>query len=449
MAAKYRTEISDEKLHELYLQHGRDASKLAPMFGCAPSTIRTRVRKMLARVEAHPIAEPRDPELINRVAELLQRSNVDPNTIQRIRGLKLKSYGVAIKNAEGRIETEGLYSTSFQADPIGIDDLPKWPVVAPAPSITIQYLPPTVIALKGLRIEVVLPDSQIGYQRDLRTRQFDGNLETYELIPTHDEAALDLATQLVAFIQPDGLTHVGDLLDNSEFSKYLQVEQFFRTTQASVDRAHRWLCDLKSAMGARTDVSRKRFRIVDGNHDEKRIATFIQQNARAAFGLRPANTSPQDWPDLTMGHLLRYAELEIETCGMWPGSSTWLVEGENGLVVVHDPQNKTAWQASVISGHTHHRRENSFTVRTPFGQRSYTHHEIGCLCSLKQIADPRSIQRTRNPSDRGFVKDWQQGIAVVEILEATGQHRLDFIPFCEGIAMYQKCVFAALETKAT
>ena len=126
---------------------------------------------------------------------------------------------------------------------------------------------------------------------------------------------------------------------------------------------------------------------------------------------------------------------------MWPGSEAWLVEGNNGLVVVHDPKKKGFYQASVISGHTHHHRVESFTTRTPVGERTFTHYEIGCLASLDRIESRGSIQRTRVPSDRGFVSGWVQGIAVVEILEDTGQHRVSFVPIEDGTAIYEGQVF--------
>lgn len=392
---------------------------------------------------------------INRIAELLERSNIPVESLGNIEKVKVKSWGVHAKiktrDDKGKVVGEeivkdGLYSTNLVFSPAW-EDGPKWPVVQPAPPTVVKFTAPTVIVPKGLRVEVVHPDTQGGFQRVLDSREFDGKRESYILQPIHDERAIDVALQITAAIQPDGFTHVGDLLDNSEFSKYLQVEEFWRVTQASIDWGHGYLARVKSAVGAprrrNGKTIRKKLRLVDGNHDWKRLATYIQQNARAAFGLRPANSTPESWPDLSFPHLLRLDELGFEQCGMWPGSEAWLIEGRHALVVTHDPKKKGAYQASVIAGHTHQHREQTFTVRTPFGHETFTLYEIGCLCSLERAKTKGSIQRTRVPSDRGFVSEWTQGVTVVEILEDTGQHHVDFVPIDNGVAIYRGQRFAS------
>jgi len=391
-----------------------------------------------------------EADKLNQIKNLLDEANIPLDAIDKIDNVKIKS-GFHEGLTKGPDDEPVVTRLSSKNVTVMLspkwESGPAWPVVQPAKPATIKYTAPTIIVPRGLRIEVVHPDTQGGFQRVLDSREFDGHRESYILQAIHDEDAVDVALQLTAAIQPDGFTHVGDLLDMSEFSKYLQVEEFWRVTQESINWGHNYLANVKSAMGSpRRRAGKtiaKRYRLVDGNHDWKRLATYVQQNARAAFGLRPANATPESWPDLSFPHLLRLDELGFEQCGMWPGSEAWLIEGRHALVVVHDPKKKGAYQASVIAGHTHRHREETFTVRTPFGHQTFTLYEIGALCSLERVKAKGAIQRTRTPSDRGFVSEWVNGIAVVEILEDTGQHRVEFIPILDGVALYRGQKFEA------
>jgi hypothetical protein len=422
--AARRVEMSDEDLFEAYEARGRNAAKMCEILLCKPRAARQRMAGVLSRLGHGPmILEQSDPTVENLIMHELAKSSIAP---------------------EGSTVTQAWIKgkhLSVNLRPDNDAPVPRWPVVQQVEPKIVQYLAPTIIIPKTIRIEAVLPDTQFGYQRVLDSRKQVNMVETYDMMPMHDERALDVSLQILNAVRPTGVTHVGDIMDFSEFSKYIQVEQFFRTTQAGLDRAHTYLCDIRSIVGPDAPI-----RLVDGNHDDKRIATYIQLNARAAFNLRPANTTPETWGDQTLGHLLRLDEIGVSRHGVWPGSFVYLIEGENALVVTHDPQKKGFWQASVISGHTHHRREESYIMRTPFGQRSYTHYEIGCLCSITTNPDPRAIQRTKVPSDRGFVSGWAQGLAIVEIVVETGQHRLDFIPIHGGSAVYCGQVFEAQQS---
>jgi len=424
MAPKYRTEISDEDLYKLYLDAGRDASKLAPKFGCVPSTMRTRVRKMLARVEAHPIAEPRDPELINRVAELLQRSNVDPNTIQRIRGLKLKSYGVAIKNAEGKIETEGLYSTSFQADPIvNADDNP---CLTQAPPITVLYSPHDAPRIaRRLRIVCIISDAQIGF-----LRASDGSLDTI-----HDLAALDVTKQIIAAEQPDELLSIGDWIDFTTFSRWPQHTEFAGTAQASIDDASRILGEMISAAGRKCT---KRT-LVSGNHDI-RLETYALNNAKAYLGLKRAG-KPDEWPVLSLPYMLRLDDLDVAYHGNYPAGEHWITDG---LVAMHAPPKKLEISASVIHGHLHSITRTPSVAHGRFGRQTYSIFDVGCVCKVGSTDEPTRLIRTLTPSDRART-NWLQGTAVVEILEGKiPRHQVSQVEIKDGVAIHGGQTFTAV-----
>ena len=212
----------------------------------------------------------------------------------------------------------------------------------------------------------------------------------------------------MADLQPDQIGYVGDFLDLPEMSRYLQNEEFWRTTQPSIDEGYKILAQFEAAAGP----DRERTIFIAGNH-ERRLQESVLQNItgpRSIFGrllrlLRPGPTS-------VAPHLLRFEELGIEYMGEYPGGE-WYITPE--LVVRHNPESRTAYAASVIAGHSHHVKRETYSLRTPQGPMHQTLWEIGCLASLDNYASRGSLVSTRVPSNRGFVKDWAHSFAVVTV----------------------------------
>jgi hypothetical protein len=132
-------------------------------------------------------------------------------------------------------------------------------------------------------------------------------------------------------------------------------------------------------------------------------------------------------------------ELGIEYCGEYPGSEKWLARD---LVVRHDPQKKLDYDASIIVGHTHKIKRETYSRRTQHGPLRFTNYEIGCLCRLGRNSDRNSLMSTAVPSDRGFISGWAQGVAVIQI-DNDGQHQLDMVEIVNGKALYRGRSYAA------
>src|SRR5690606_7421642 len=138
------------------------------------------------------------------------------------------------KDADGNAHTVDMHGLDLV--PTWADG-PEWPVVQPAAPTVIK--PPAKRPKPtGLPVAVVLPDPQIGYRRDV---------ETGELDPFHDEAALTVALQITADAQPAQVVNLGDLLDLPEWGTYEQEPAFQQTTQPTIDRAHRFLAEQRAA----------------------------------------------------------------------------------------------------------------------------------------------------------------------------------------------------------
>ena len=292
----------------------------------------------------------------------------------------------------------------------------------------VQQAAPTIIKFEkrrprtaGIKTAIVLPDVQIGYLRHID--------DVNQMDPMHDEIAMDVALQIVADNQPDKIVHIGDLLDLSEMSRWMQHEEFWRTTQPAIDRAHRFLAETEAAGGD----GREQTEFVAGNH-EKRLREYLAKNARAAYGLRKANSPLAEEPPFTIPWFLRFDELNIKYAGEWPASEVWLTDD---LVVRHDPVGKYDYEASVISGHDHQLKRDTFSRRGRYGNRQYTNYSAGCLCRVDDRLDLHSLMRTNVPSDKGFVKDWAQGLVIVTIDERDGTHHAEQVEIRKGKALYR------------
>jgi hypothetical protein len=187
------------------------------------------------------------------------------------------------------------------------------------------------------------------------------------------------------------------------------MEEFFRTTQHSIDEGNTILADYEAAAGEPNH--RETTWWIEGNHD-RRMEDYLQRNARAAFGLRPAQATPESWPTSSIMHYVP-AMRDFEYCGNYPGSEKWIVAGRNGLVARHNPDK--GYEASILCGHTHHSNRNIDSLRSSDGQRHRERIETGCLCRIDSDVAKHRLTRTPVPSDRGHISGWTQSITVVTV----------------------------------
>lgn len=367
-----------------------------------------------------------------RLITLLEKSGFSVDDVGTIQKIRIGSHRGFIKNASKEIE----YTNDLPADSIVFtpswEEGPQWPVMQPARPVTIK---PTVYRRRqrtGKTI-VVVPDVQVGFYRSIDN--------VSQLTPIHDDVAIDVALQIITDIQPDQLVHVGDFLDLPEMSRWLQHEEFWRTTQPAIDEGHAILARFESAAGPRENRTPTQF--IEGNHD-RRLREYSLKNARASFHLRPAMATPDSWPDLSVPHLLKFDELGIEYCGAYPGSEYWITPS---LVVRHNPESKDAYDASVIAGHSHRISRTTYSRRSHIGAKHWTLFEIGCLCRIDNYADKKALMRTSVPSDRGFIRNWTQGLAVVHV-DDDGQFSVEQIEIHNGKALYRGRAYASQKRAA-
>ena len=278
---------------------------------------------------------------------------------------------------------------------------PRWPVVQPATAVTVNvpFTPPK--PNRGdYKLALKCADTQIGF-RALP----DGTFESF-----HDESAMAVFANVVLREQPDSIDILGDFLDLPSQSRWAQEAAFARTTQLALDAAHAWLAVLRAS------APKARIRIVEGNHD-RRLQTYVENNALAAFGLRQAGI-PGGWPVLSLPNLLRLDELDIEYVDAYPAAATWDNDtvrnihgtkansrGSTTAQYAHDMPHISQWV-----GHTHRCEITYKTVMGPRGEAIETYvANPGALCKTDGTVPSVHGSTHADGTSARVVEDWQTG----------------------------------------
>ena len=152
-------------------------------------------------------------------------------------------------------------------------------------------------------LDVVVPDSQVGFKRDLQTGEMD---------PLHDLKAFDIVTEAIKDLKPNRVILLGDMLDLPDWSThFMHSPEFSFTTQASLDWMASWLAEVRPYCNELI--------YIEGNH-EKRMTDYIIKNTMHAYGIRPAN-QPDVPPVVSIPYLLGLPDMDIQYVGNYPSGS--------------------------------------------------------------------------------------------------------------------------------
>lgn len=389
------------------------------------ATVTRKHRDMVAEGDAQSATGPRGA--LGQLAELCERSGIDLSEIERVDKLELGEWDMGSKNADGEPEVTRLTTSRIVLTPKFAAG-PAWPVVQPAPPVVVQPAPARKKAKRSSewRTAVILPDPQIGFRRDLDAPE--------RLDPFHDEAAINVALQVVADVEPDLIINLGDLLDLQEFSRFEIEPGFALTTQPSIYRAQGFLCAQRAA------APNAEIRLMEGNHDA-RLPRQIVANAKAAFSLKRA---PDEWPVLSVPNLLRLDDFGVEYVAGYPAGITWV---NDRLACVHGSKVRSSGSSaaaviddervSVIFGHIHRIELQHKTRRTRNGGRSSLAASPGCLCRIDGAVP--STKGATDPHGRAVaaVENWQHGLAVVTYKDGDAPFSLELVPIHAGATIFR------------
>lgn len=348
------------------------------------------------------------PDVVGKIADLIERSGIDIDDVGRLDKVVVGDYQAITKDADGEAQIHNLEKSHIILTPkweMG----PEWPVIQRAQPTTIK--PPKAPAKKskaktGWKTAVILPDPQIGYRR-----LSDG------LDPFHDEAAMNVAIQILAAHERDSgvdvVVNLGDFLDLQQQGKYLQEASFALTTQPAIDRGHRFLAEQRAAAPNAELV------LIEGNHD-RRMQNFVTINAQAAFGLKRANV-PDSWPVMSLPYLLRCDELDVKYIDAWPAGEYWL---NDKIRCIHgnkvrsggstaNAQVKDNPHISTIFGHVHRIEAHYKTVHDRSGPIRSLALSPGCLCRVDGAVPSVNGATGVDGIPATHWEDWQQGVSVV------------------------------------
>lgn len=281
----------------------------------------------------------------------------------------------------------------------------------------------------GWRVAVALPDPQIGY------RQLGKKLD-----PFHDEAAMDVALQIVEYLakndRVDEILNLGDFLDLPAQGRFEQEPAFAFTTQHAIDRGYKFLQEQRAASGSNTKIV-----LIEGNHD-RRMEKFIVSNAASAFGLKRADTD--ELPVMSIPYLLRLDELKVEYIDAYPAGAFWLndkLRAVHGTKVRSNGSTAAAYtnadpHISTIFGHVHRQELQSKTVFDRLGPIKSVAVSPGCLCRVDGAVPSVNGSTKIDGSPETYWENWQQGIAVI-YYKKTGEFFTDLVQINNGKAVFR------------
>jgi len=393
---------------------------------------RANIDYCLRNAEHHGPMPPMVPNSIKPdetvgIAKLLKDAGIDPQlaaTAKRITIRGPKEWQGFFKTPDGDAEVVQLgakQAVTLQLTPEWQG--PAWQPVQPARPVTVR-VPALSKPKTSLKTAVILPDIQFGYRR------YDDGSQ----VPFHDDRALNVALEVIRITKPDTIVLLGDNLDLPEHSRFDQEASFARTTQLALDDCHQFLATLRAYLPDAQIVW------LEGNH-ELRLARHTLANAKAAYGLKQANSAPPGWPVLSVPHLLRLDELNVTYAAGFPANIFWLNDrlacihgekvrsnGSTAAAVIDDER------VSIIFGHIHRIELQHKTRRVRDGARTVLAASPGCLCRIDgAVPSVKSgIDVFGRPLSRP--ENWQQGLAIATYADGDGPFGLELVPIHDGIA---------------
>ena len=268
-------------------------------------------------------------------------------------------------------------------------------------------------------------DAQIDY------RNIDG-----ELIPIHDERAINVALQLAKALRPELIVNLGDNVDLSNLSRFKKdSDHFFRTLAPSFQRAHDIYAQLRS------DNPDAQIVEVSSNH-EVRLRDTILQHIPNLYDVRRANEEKEKYPVMSYPYMANLERVGVDWIGGY-GAAEFVINDDLAFRHGRETGNRTQSAASQIMrnhpetnnvhGHAH---EMSTAYKTTRAGRLLASVAVGAVCRTDGVVPSyhNAVDDLNQPVKKQ--EQWQQGVLAIH---DYGQGRYDFrhIPIVDGTAFYE------------
>lgn len=386
-----------------------------------------QVRFRLARLRERNALPQSNPD-VEREGKISQLGASVPTELHgaKLRELSVNLWGVAAKNAEGELITQGLDGIRAK---YAFDTAASFTAV-PYESPIRAYKPPNAVSHDCERV-FIWGDTQIGFWAELDV----DDPQKIRFAPFHDLAAIDVSLQALAHYQPHRLVVVGDFLDFPQLSRFQQEPQWAQTMQASIQEAYELLAKMRATVGDACKID-----FIPGNH-ETRMQRAITNNNPALYNLRRPGERHAVY---SVPSLLWFDRLGIECAAEYPSGEVWLRKADangHGIVVTHADPAKKDMRADAIHGHL---VLPSHTMRQIFfedGPRTYQRLCVSGCGNYSDTGDKVRLTRSNTPSGRSRMSA-VQSFGTVEIYE-SGARCLRAHLITNGAAIFDGRLFSA------
>lgn len=372
-------------------------------------------------------------EELAEIRALLESNQVDPKDLQSIYKVKFGQYDQGMKLK--RRDEEGkeyhvpfvhkLASTSIEGILKDSADQGEWPPLQPANSAKIIKAPQIKNRTKKRKDKtaLIVTDEQIGFRR------ING-----EMMPIHDDKAINIAQQMARYIVPDLIVFIGDNLDLPNMSKHGNDPFAMQTTNESIQYFH------DTCVAFRAAAPDAQMKILEGNH-EKRFLKYILENAPELAGLRPANAKKHIGAT-ALAHFIGVDDFDAEYLPGYPANRFWINER---LAAIHgdtvNSNGSTAYKllandptSSVVFGHIHRLESHTKTVGHPDAPspssrpRIVSAHSFGTLSRIDGSVPSTKSGMLPDGDTLPICENWQQGVGVIEYKEGDHPFSVTSVP---------------------
>lgn len=274
----------------------------------------------------------------------------------------------------------------------------------------------------------VFGDAQIDYRRVI-----DHDTGKEELVPVHDERAMEVARFICRDLRPGTIVNLGDTVDLAALSRFKpDSDHFHRTLGPSFQRVHDMYAEL------RADNPDARIVEVDSNHNT-RLKDFMLKNMPAMYGVRQAGAKEGDYPVMSYPYLANLNHVGVEYISGYGAAE---FEYADDLAFIHGTMStsngSTAAKLSkanpdrnIVQGHAHRAETHHRTTRLGKQLGAYV---VGALChTTGQVPSYHSAIDDRGQVVR-YQEDWNQ--SVMHIRDYGNGYQFDHILIHDGQANY-------------
>ena len=337
-------------------------------------------------------------ERLERLDEILQQQGIDLDEVGERGVSRVSFWQQGAKDSEDEYQIHDLAGIELRSNQGWNPPEPRAEPVKVTPSRAKGK------SVSGYEQNAILPDMQAGWERH------DDGYEC-DLVPIHDEQAINTVLQAIKENQPDRIIMNGDNLDFPELGSFGQEKRFEGLLQHTLNGVHELMANI------RANAPNAEIIWLEGNHEE-RLRREIGKHMMQLMGVRQPKSQE---PILSIPHMLQLDELDIQYIDGYPANAYWI---NDQLKAIHgntvNSSGSTAARiasresVSVIFGHVHRREYASRRVEIAPGiGRTVVAASFGTLSRIDGGVSSFGSAVDDRGNSLPNVENWTQGFGWV------------------------------------